>query len=389
MYTFSTRRRRRTLGARGLIAAFTGLALCALTACGSSSGAAGSGGSGSTGKGDEAAVAAAQGRLDPYLKPVKTIEVSKPLTKKPDAGKSAYYIHYNVPIAAFLDAPWADATAALGWKGTVLAVDANDPQSVSNALTRAVNEGADYIAVSSSSPQAMGPGLEAAKKAGVPVFMAAGTGEVQGAQNGIYGNTQSDTTLESVVRLVDLMIVDSKGTGSGLFVNAPDFPLLAPLDDEMKKAVADNCSGCSLDNLSIAASEIGGDVASPVVAAIRKNPDIKYVITPFDSLMNGLPQALKAAGLNDVKIYICTPSPSFVSGIEKGDYAAGMLPPDKDRTWLLVDQIARQSVGMDVDQATHGFMHQQLWTTDTVPAGATGWDPPNFEDQYKKLWLVS
>ncbi|WP_035948330.1 substrate-binding domain-containing protein [Parafrankia sp. EUN1f] len=366
-----------------------GLAVCVLTACSSSSSDVTSTGSGSSGTGDAAAVAAAQRRLEPYLNPVDKIEVSTPLTRKPDAGKSVYYIHYNLPIAAELDAPFVEATKALGWKGTVLAVDASDPQSVPNAMIRAVSQGANYIAVNSGSIPGMGPGLEAAKKAGVPVFLAAGVGEPGGATNGVYGNTQANTTQVANLRLLDKMIVDSKGSGSALFVNAPDYPLLTPLDAQMKKFVADNCSGCSLATRDISAADLGGDVASGTVAAIRQNPKIKYVVASFDALVSGLPEALKAAGLADVQIFICTPTSASVQIIAKGGYAAGVLPPDEDRTWLLIDQIARQSVGMDVDQKSHGDMYMRLWTTNSVPKGVTGWDPTNFKEQYEALWQVS
>ena len=42
--------------------------------------------------------------------------MTTPLTRKPDEGKSVYYIRYNLPIAAVLDAPFKEATEAL-WLG--------------------------------------------------------------------------------------------------------------------------------------------------------------------------------------------------------------------------------------------------------------------------------
>lgn len=98
----------------------------------------------------------------------------------------------------------------------------------------------------------MGPGLVAAKAAKIPVFLAAGVGVPQGAVNDLYGNTEADNPLQGVLRLLDLMTVDSKGTGSVLLVNAPDYPILAPIDDDAAtKYVAANCSGCSIQTLGI------------------------------------------------------------------------------------------------------------------------------------------
>ena len=389
MYTFHNRKSSQpTRRARGLVAASTVFLTLTLAACGGgSSGSDSDGGSG--GASDDAAVSAAQDRLDPYLKPVDTIEVDTPLTRKPDPGKKLYSIRYNLPIAAEWDKPLADATAALGWTVTTDAVDANDPQSTSNAMLRAVSQGADFISVNSGNIQVMGQGLEAAKQAGIPVFMAAGVGEVGGDANGVYGNTLADNVEAATLGMLDEMIVDSKGSGSILLVNAPDFPILTPITDAAKKHLADNCSGCSIDELSISAADLGGDVASNIVASIRQNPDIKYVVTPLDQTVNGLPQALQAAGINDVKIYIPLGSAPFVERLAKGDYAAALEYSNENRGWLLVDQIARQSVGMDVLQKEHALMNMQLWKPADVPSDSTSWDPPNFQDQYKALWLVS
>jgi ABC-type sugar transport system substrate-binding protein len=387
VYTYPSRTLRRTRRVRGVVAASTALGMVFLAGCGSDSSDDDGGGSGA--ESDSAAVSAAEDRLAPFLEDIEEIEPTTPLTRKPDEGKSIYFIRYNLPVAAELDKGYEDATAALGWDVTVIAIDGSDPQATSNAMLRAVSEGADYITVQSGNIPVMGPGLEAAKAAEIPVFLQGGVGEPGGAENGIYGHTQSSATLEGNLGLVDQMIVDSGGGGSALYVNAPDFPILAPLDDAVDEHIAENCSGCSIEHRSISAADLGGDVASGTVAAIRQNPDIKYVIAAFDALVQGLPQALQAAGLNDVQVYISNPGSSFVEGIAQGDYQAGMILSGDNRSWLMVDQIARLSVGMDVDQEHHGAMNQRLWTTETVPDGETSWDPEGFQDQYKELWQVS
>lgn len=366
---------------RGVTSTSIALTFFALAACGGDA-------ESSNSEPDEAAAAAAQKRIDPYLEPVEDIDVTTPLTRKPDEGKSVYYIRYNLPIAAVLDAPFQEATEALGWDGEVLAIDAADPQATSNAMTRAVSGGADLIAVNSGSIEGMGPGLEAAKDANVPVFLAAGVGEPQGEKNGVYGNVQAVNSTTATLGLLDLMIADSNGAGSGLLVNAPDFPILAPINDQSEQHIADNCDGCSLDVLDIAPQDLGGDVASTIVSALRQNPDIKYVITTFDGLITGLPQALAAVGLDDVKIYVDIASPPTVESIRSGDIDASLTLPDQSRTWLLVDQMARVSVGMDADQEAHSDMAMQLWTTDNVP-DANAWDAPDFEEKFKALWQVS
>jgi ABC-type sugar transport system substrate-binding protein len=377
---------------RGVLGALSALLLVVLAACGVAAGTDGSSSS-KSGKPDAAAaeadVAAAQERIAPYLTPVKKIDIDTPLTKKPEAGKVVAHIRYNNPTAAEYDPAVEAAAAALQWKVEISAVDGADPQSVNNAMTRAVSEGVDYIALQGGDIAAMGQGLAEAKKARIPVFMAAGVGEPKGDENGIYGNVQVDGTPAGNVGIVDQAIIDSKGSGTILYVNAPDFPVLAPLDDIVTKHVHDSCGGCTINKLGISAGDLSGDVASQVVNAIRHSPDTKYVAASFDTLTNGLPEALKAAGLDDVKIYISQPNAIAVKKIESGDFHAGLLTSNANLPWLLFDQIARVSVGMDPQQKEHAKVSQQMWTTEDMPKGETGWDPPGYQDQYKKLWQIS
>lgn len=388
MFGSSNRRSAAGVGARGILAALIAVLLLLLAACGTSGGKTGGD---SSGKADDAAVAGAKDRLKPFLVPVEDtkIEVDTPLTKRPPTGKTVDVIRYNNPAAAIYDQPMKDAGEALGWNVNITAIDATDPQAIPNAMIRAVSEKADYIVIASSSIQAAGVGMEAAKKAGIPVFFGAGVGEPAGQANGLYGDTMNQSLKNSMLGLIDVMIRDSKGTGSALLVNAPDFPQLAPIDDAAKKHVADNCSQCSLDLLPISASDLGGDVASKIVAKVRQNPDIKYVITVFSTLTIGLAPALKAAGLNDVAVFEGGAEQSDVDLIKNGTYAAGSLYPRNNYAWLLFDQMARQSVGDDVLQAQHANVRMQIWTTDSVPDGETTWDPPNYQEQYKKLWQIS
>jgi ABC-type sugar transport system substrate-binding protein len=372
-------------GARGIVAVLSALLLLLLAACGSS-GDAESTSESSPGKTDDAAVAAAKERLAPLLAPVEKIEVDTPLTKTPPAGQSLHYIRYNNPTAAEYDASWKEAVAALGWKLTIRTADGADPQAIPNGMIQAVSENADYIVINGVDLASMGSGLDEAKKAGIPVFLSGGVGEPQGEANGLYGNAGANATV-GVLGLLDQMIVDSGGSGSALLVNAPDFPILAPTNDAAKKYVAEHCSGCSLELLGISASDLGGDVASTVVAAVRQNPDVKYVVTSFDALANGLPQALEATGLDDVKVYVSLPGPTAVPLIESGEYDAGTLFPQDTFPWLVLDQVARVSVGMDPPKSP--LLSMQLWTPENMPKGETEWSQPNYQDQYKKLWQVS
>jgi ABC-type sugar transport system substrate-binding protein len=395
MFGSAIRRRSSGIGSRRLVALpLAAVVALSLAACGSGSSttpAASGSGASSSGAASSAEVAAAEERLAPQLIPVSEtkISVDTPLTQKPETGKKVTLARFNNPAAARTDDGFKAAAAALGWELTINPVDGADPQAQPNAVIRAVSEGADYVIVNSASVASLGKSLDIAKEKGVPVFFFAGIDEPQGAANGVYGNTIRTTTEAAVLGMIDYAIVKSGATASVLMVNAPDFAILAPIDEAAKKHVASNCKGCSIENLGISAADLGGDIASQIVARLRQNPDIKYVVPTFTSLANGLAPALKAAGLDDVQVYVSGALEPDVEQIKSGVFPAGNVYPRNESAWLMIDQIARVSVGMDALQAEHDTTGLQLWTTDTVPAGDGTWDPPNYQEEYKKLWQIS
>ena len=75
---------------------------------------------------------------------------------------------------------------------------------------------------------------------------------------------------------------------------------------------------------------------------LRSHPDTKYVIQSTDSLFTGLPAALKAAGLNDVKIFGEGPGYANLKNIATGDQAGSMAFAFYEIMFGAVDAIARQ-----------------------------------------------
>ncbi|SFT81965.1 substrate-binding protein domain-containing protein [Geodermatophilus amargosae] len=373
------------------MAVSSALLLIGLAACGSDSDSSGGDG-GSSGETDDAAVAAAQERIDPYLNPTDDIPVDVPLTQAPEEGLRVALVRYNNQPAAVYDQFYEEAAEVLNWDFAVYAVEATDPQGIPNGVLRAVSEGVNSIVVQGSGIDAMGPSLAAAKDAGIPVFLGAAspTDLPEGEANGVYGNVMSENGISANVAMADQMIVDSGGTGNAVFVNVPDFPGLAPINDAIETHVAENCSGCSLEMLNISAGDLGGDVASTVVAAVRQNPDVEYVIGSYANVVRGLPQALAAAGLDTVKVFVSQPTEeSIVEQVEQGDYAATILIPTGSFSWAVMDQIARVNLGMDPLQDEYADLGMALYTAEDFPEGTRSWDLADYQSQYEELWQLS
>ncbi|XVQ15003.1 sugar ABC transporter substrate-binding protein [Spirillospora sp. CA-255316] len=355
----------------------------ALAACNNSSD------SGNGGTTDQAAVSAAKKRLEPYLGSVDKIAITAPLDSAPPKGKSVYMVRYNEPVAARVDAPLGAATKALGWDLKVLVVEPTDPQSQGNAMKQAISGGADYIVVVGGSAESMGDGLTAAKQADIPVFTHAGSTDPAGKENGIYGNAVDEFVQDASLRLLDKVVVDSNGAGDVLFLTTPDFPILAKVSKDVLAQFPKNCPECSIKTEDVSIPDLtGGQAPSLTVSTLRKNPGIKYVVASFDTVVNGVPEALQAAGLNDVKVYVVAPDATKVKGLSNGSYRAMAMLPNSANSWLDVDMMARHSLGMKIDPVAHDSERYPIWTSDSVPKDAKFEGAKGYEEQYKKLWKI-
>ncbi|WP_369138000.1 sugar ABC transporter substrate-binding protein [Modestobacter versicolor] len=374
---------------RAIAVAALATTLTTIAACGGGSDSASGGASDGGGKVDEDAAAAASERLEPNLEEISDIGITTPLTSAPEAGKVAYLIRFNNSTSEPMEQPFKDAVGALGWESRVLATDAADPQGTSNAIKQAVAAGADYITINSTSVDAIGPGLDAAKAAGVPIVLNASVGEVEGEANGIYGNVANvDNIAASGLALMDWAIADSQGAGSVLFVTYPDIPILAASGAKVEAGFKENCPQCSLSIFKLSTPQVvNGDMVTGIVSEIRKNPEIKYVTMDISLAGVGLREALDAAGLTDVEIGVGYPTTDQFEGIRDGSYGIGAAYGNDDAVYAAVDQMARLDVGMDAAQDEHAVRPFQLYTEDNIGADVDYWaGPQGFKEQYLALW---
>ena len=333
--------------------------------------------SGGSDSDNDSVVAAAQERLKPHLSPITSIGDFTPLPSAP-AKKSVYVVRNNVPVAALIDAPAKAAAAALGWKIHISAVDPTDPQAQGNAMKQGVAAGADYILVVSGSAESMGAGLDAAKKAGVPVFLEGGTTKAEGKANGIYSNSGSGYIRDAVARLMDE-------------VSVPDYPILATLSDDVEQGFEPECPACSIQSIHLSIPDLFNAAApQQIVSALRKNPDINYLVISFDSLGAGVPEALQTSGLTNVKLLLAAPDATQVPLVSDGTYMAEALQPVETLMWSVFDEMARFSVGVDTESEKHSVPPYPVWTKDNAVEGATKFEGADgYQDQWKALWKVS
>lgn len=327
------------------------------------------------------------------MKPATSIDINVPLKTAPKKGIKVAYITGNIAVDQVTLAPFKTAAADLGWKAVLFTYDTTNPQSVNSAVLEAVSQKVNYIVVNSEQSTAYEQGLAAAKAAGIPVVQSSVEDETNAAARGIAGCAFCNATdLQFQKILNDWMIADSGGHADVLFVIVPDFPETQKELSYDGDYLSKNCSGCTLQSLSVSVQDFaGGQVPSEVAAYLQSHPNVSYVDFPFGGLGDGVRQALKTAGIgSNVKFVAAITDLQTEQGLHDGSWSAALPLSAAGGDYQTIDLIARLSEGMNASVTVNSPSPTILWTNSNPPANPSAvWPgPADMDQQYKTLWKV-
>ncbi len=347
--------------------------------------------------GDDAAagLARAEAIVAENSKPAEDIGPTIPLTGVPEK-KTVAWLECEQPSCVAITPGFRDATAALGWDLLVIpgASFAQGP-----AIQQALDQGADYIAHTGSPLATAQEQIDAAKAKGVPYLSCYSTDDPDFANNNLLLQCGDDLAVEYTGGLnANWIIADSGGTAHTLMVNIPDFPVLVSEATGAKAAYAENCPGCTFEELDTTVDAlIAGGVPAEVVARVQADSSINYIHFSFGDIPAGVKEALEAADLlKQVKLTGVDFSTSLgLQGIIDGTHSAWTANPKVYAAWLMVDAMARHSLGMENPEERANAVLPSFIISDAALAqeifdlGPDGWPgPATMVDQFKALWGV-
>jgi ABC-type sugar transport system substrate-binding protein len=357
----------------------------AVAACGSSSSSTSSG---------AAEKSVAKNVPSPPTAPPTEIGVSKSLPKRPPSGKTVAFLQCSLPACQAFVPGFKAATEALGWE---LKTFPYQSPNVGPALQAAVNAGVDYVANTGVPPALFKQQLAAAKAKNIPFISA---NDVTPPQPSIgYVTNFGDATMFATesVQMGQWIVKNSGGDAHVAYVLIPDYPILQAGVKPLEQTVKRYCSGCSVDTLPVTVNDVAsGAVPRKLVAYLQSHPKVNYVDFSFADLLPGVAPALKSAGLvKRVKLVgqALGAAPQVVEAIKNRTVSAWVAQPNVYQSWLMVDAMARLSVGQPLSEERKAAK-EPTWVVDAPAsaqplAGIGGWDgPAGFEDKFKQLWNV-
>jgi ribose transport system substrate-binding protein len=343
-----------------------------------------------------AEVAAAQKIVATAEQLPTTIPLTTPLASAPPRGKTFVFLQCEVSQCADIATGIKAAIAAIGWNLKVIPFQSSNPATLISGLQQALQYNPVAVAFSGLPEVLWQSEIPAYQKAGVvmiPAFMGPLTTPSPVVP---YDIGAKEGTVLSAQQLAAWVTADSNGTGRVLSLGVPSFPLLAIFSTTFQQQLSQQCSGCSVVNLSATIPEVdAGQVNSLIVSALQKDPSIKYVAVCDGAFIDGLPSALAAAGLTGkVKIVgigadVANESNILSGGDEKAFTALATLYSG----WLMVDAALRHVEGMPATDSEDGGLPSMLLTEQSMkanniqPANSFNY-PANYPQQFEALWHV-
>ena len=338
-----------------------------------------------------AGIARAQLVVDANTAAPEKIGPTIPLESVP-GPKTVAWLECSLPSCAAIGVGFKDATDALGWKLEVVTYSTD----AAAAFQQAIDLGVDYVASTGTSQAVLQDQIDAAKAAGIGYFSCFDTSEPKQEANNIWTQCGDATAVFAAGdRLANQVIVDSGGTANVLMVNIPDFAVLVSEREGAKAAYEANCPDCKFTELALTLDQLlAGEVAGAVVSAVQADPSIDYIHFAFDGLTTGVSSTLADADLLKGRNLVGVDfSGAVLQEVVDGTMKFWTANPKAYSAWLMVDAMARQSIGQaNTEERANALLPS---FTDSSPEQAAplvasdGWPGPDtMAEQFKTLWGV-
>jgi ribose transport system substrate-binding protein len=366
----------------------TTVALLAACSSGSSTSSGGQSSGGSPSSTASAQVTAARQATADALQQPASIPLTTLLTTAPPTGKTFVFLQCELAQCKTFEEGVAAATAALGWHLKVLSFQNANPATLTSAMNQALQYHPVGVAFTGL-PQAVWQSEVAVyKNAGVPLIPAY-SGPVK-RDSTVIADIGAASEPDYGRILANWFIVDSKGVGRALSFRADDFAPLKQFSDSFDATVKANCSGCSVTDLNATIPQVeSGQAVSAIVSALQKDPSIKYVVACDAPFVDGLPAALRAAGLyGKIKIVGGGATSVEEKGLQTGSFTALTSLAQRYTGWLMVDAAVRHTEGMTI-APSDGGEPIQLLTKNSLQTASDSYDyPANYPAEFRALWRL-
>lgn len=319
-----------------------------------------------------------------------SVGVTEPLSRKPDEGKIITFLQCGVGICQQLGEEFTVATQALGWEIRFEDMGTTPEQIVASwDRALAASPQPDAILTSGIPVVLFQRQLDQAAEAGIEVvdWSSANPPGTPGITFDI--NPVEDNEIRGKL-LADYAAVTFEGKANSVFIGLPDYPTLAAEGVAYEAELAKVCADCTNEVLDFSAADIGSKVPSAIVSHLQQNPDVNLLVMSFDDMSLGVPEALRAAGLDQqVKIIGQSGTTASAESIADGGMQIATIPQGVGQmAYKALDVLARTFNGDSLD-ADAELLPIWIQDKDTIGDPTVLWKgPEGYQDEFATLWKL-
>jgi ribose transport system substrate-binding protein len=311
-----------------------------------------------------------------------SVTVTTPVGKTVPSGKKLVFISCGVAVCEQQGKIVAQGASLLGWTSSTIATDGS-PTQVQGAYDTAIRQGADAIVTTAAIRAELGAQIPQLLAKHIPVSDASSSDPIKPPF--IYNTSTAPQNAGIGKYLAAEIVADSNGKANTVYVNLPAYTILAPLGASLQSYIKQWCSSCGFDTLNVALNQLA-NAPSIIVSYLRSHPSVNYVaLSVADALDTGLPAAMSAAGLTNVKIVGQGGGPTDFQYVASGQELA-LVPFDYFNVdYQMLDALVRHFAGVPVE-----LTPPPLWllTKSTLPGNNAALFPDivDYKTQFMKLW---
>jgi len=315
------------------------------------------------------------------------IGVTEPL-KESVRGKKVVFEQCLAPICALIGSQVKDAAQHLGVDVQIISTGAT-PDTITKAFNAGVAANPDALIGSTIPTVLWSAQAHELKDKGIPIITNATLVDPKD-KDAVVAEFYDDQVTASVgVEDANFVIADSDGTAKTVYVFTPEFQGLFPQVDAYRDKLKADCPDCSFERLDVKSTDVGKVIPGRVVSYLQQHPDVKYVVFQYGDLATGVPQALKAAGIEGVKLVSSGGGPVNYQYIQAGEQDRDLSLYLDVYGWQIMDATAKAMVGQEVTvpPLPDGWITQD--NDDFDPKQQPPFGDPDWKQKFLDLWQVS
>jgi ribose transport system substrate-binding protein len=263
--------------------------------------------------------------------------------------------------------------------------------SYQQGITQAINAGAAAILLNGPLPSTLGPQIDAANAAGIPVVPLHISDKDSQSTEGIdyeaFAPFNEAAHLMTMAAIADrdgapvhALVIQSSETG----------PAKGMVDTIDKTLSEDGPEGSDATVINVAVPQWSQQIQSQVQSALLKNPDINAVLPIYDSMaLYAAPGIKQAAANREVPIYTFNGTPSILAMIKDGDVSVDVAENPDWVAYVNMDVTFRAMLGADPVPGESGPVRliddSNVDETGNPPESGKGFGD-EYQQAYLKLW---